>query len=121
MKLLLDMLRSQIRAVRYRWWVLVHDLLMIPVAWLGAYWLRYNLNPIPDIFLTQAENFLYFVVPIQGAALQMFGVHRVGQHRIGSIRDLSQDVGGQGVATVGPIDQEGGGSDVGFVEALVDA
>jgi hypothetical protein len=42
---LFDRLRSRISA-------LAHDLIMIPVAWFGAYLLRFNLEPIPGIYLS---------------------------------------------------------------------
>ncbi len=87
MKNLVDMLGSQFRAVRYRWWVLLHDLLMIPLAWMVAYWLRYNLSHIPDQFLAQAAWFLAILVPIQGVTLLAFGVHR-GVWRFTSLSDL---------------------------------
>jgi FlaA1/EpsC-like NDP-sugar epimerase len=82
-----DMLVSHFRAVRYRWWVLLHDLLMIPLAWMVAYWLRYNLSHIPDVFLAQAAWFLIIVVPVQGVTLLAFGVHR-GVWRFTSLSDL---------------------------------
>jgi FlaA1/EpsC-like NDP-sugar epimerase len=84
---LYEVLRSHFRAVRYRWWVLAHDLLMIPLAWLVAYWLRYNLSHIPDEFLAQAAWFLVIVLPIQGVTLLAFGVHR-GVWRFTSLPDL---------------------------------
>lgn len=82
-------LGSHFRAVRYRWWVLLHDLLMIPLAWLVAYWLRYNLSHIPDAFLAQAAWFLVIVIPIQGSTLLAFGVHR-GVWRFTSLPDLTR-------------------------------
>ena len=87
MKYLFNVLMSHLKAVRYRWLVLIHDLLVIPLAWLGAYWLRYNLGHIPDVFLAEAATFLYFVVPIQGATLLAFGVHR-GVWHFTSLPDL---------------------------------
>ena len=41
-----------------RWPVLIHDAIGITVAWLGAYWFRFNLDSIPDIFLDQAVAML---------------------------------------------------------------
>ena len=37
--------------VRSRMSALIHDLIMIPVAWFVAYLLRFNLGPIPEIYL----------------------------------------------------------------------
>ena len=42
-----DRLRSRMAAM-------VHDLLMIPVAWMAAYFLRFNLGPVPDQYLSQS-------------------------------------------------------------------
>ncbi|MCZ7600509.1 MAG: hypothetical protein M5U09_26100 [Gammaproteobacteria bacterium] len=42
--------------LRNRWKVLVHDALMIPVAWLLAYWLRFNLDTIPSQFWTKPST-----------------------------------------------------------------
>lgn len=89
MKPMWQALRSHFKAIRYRWWVLAHDMLMIPIAWLGAYWLRYNLGPIPEQFLAQAVHSLIIVVPIQGAILIAFGVHR-GVWRFTSVSDLTR-------------------------------
>lgn len=33
---------------RSRTTIFLHDLGMIPLAWFGAYWLRFNLETIPD-------------------------------------------------------------------------
>jgi len=33
-----------------RYMAFLHDLLMIPLAWLGSYWLRFNLDGIPIEF-----------------------------------------------------------------------
>ena len=80
---------SHFKAVRYRWWVLLHDLLMIPAAWMGAYWLRYNLSEIPEEFLHEAVYMLPYVIPAQGLALLAFGAHR-GVWRFTSLPDLVQ-------------------------------
>ncbi len=87
MHALLNIITSHLKAIRYRWQVLAHDLLIIPIAWMGAYWLRYNLSSIPDEFLTQAVRLLLIVVPIQGATFLLFGVHR-GVWHFTSLPDL---------------------------------
>jgi len=83
----LDIIKSHLKAVRYRWLVLLHDLTMIPLAWMSAYWLRYNLSKIPDEFLDHATNLIPIVMVIQGATLLFFGVHR-GIWRFTSMPDL---------------------------------
>lgn len=60
---------------------------MIPVAWLSAYWLRYNLSNIPDEFLRQAFVVLPWVILAQGVVLVLFGTHR-GVWRFTSLPDL---------------------------------
>ncbi|MDF3055617.1 MAG: polysaccharide biosynthesis protein, partial [Gammaproteobacteria bacterium] len=47
MKINLNWLKS-------RFIVFAHDVCMIPLAWLGAYWLRFNLGEIPQIHLKTA-------------------------------------------------------------------
>ena len=89
MNFIFNVFISHLKAIRYRWLVFIHDLLVIPLAWLTAYWLRYNLSHIPDEFLTQAVWFLIVIVPIQGGTLLAFGVHR-GVWRFTSLPDLTR-------------------------------
>jgi FlaA1/EpsC-like NDP-sugar epimerase len=63
-------------------------MLVIPLAWLGAYWLRYNLEAIPDIFLQSAVFALPVVVTVQTVTNLFVGVHR-GEWRFVSLPDLS--------------------------------
>ncbi|EGV18022.1 polysaccharide biosynthesis protein [Thiocapsa marina] len=77
---LLDRLRSRTAAFS-------HDLLMIPVAWLAAYWLRFNLGRIPPEFVDSAFNSLPWVLVIQGTVFWMFGLYR-GVWRFASLPDL---------------------------------
>ncbi|WP_353412938.1 nucleoside-diphosphate sugar epimerase/dehydratase [Arenicella sp. 4NH20-0111] len=72
----------------YRWRIVLHDLLAIPAAWLLAYWLRYNLEVIPDIFLTSAIYALPVVITVQIVVNLFMGVHR-GEWRFVSLPDLS--------------------------------
>lgn len=64
-----------------------HDLLMIPLAWLGAYILRFNLEAVPDWFWQQALNSLLVVVPVQAAVFWLFGLYR-GVWRFASLPDM---------------------------------
>jgi FlaA1/EpsC-like NDP-sugar epimerase len=77
---LYDRLRSRMAAF-------VHDLIMIPVAWLVAYFLRFNLGPVPDIYWEQALAMLPVVVVIQGGTFWYLGLYR-GVWRFASIPDL---------------------------------
>ena len=65
----------------------LHDLLMIPLAWFGAYWLRFNLGTIPPEFLGPAKTWLPLVVIAQGGAFIYFQLYR-GHWRFASIPDL---------------------------------
>lgn len=65
----------------------MHDIAMIPVAWFGAYWLRFNLGSIPEFLLEPAINYLFVVILIQSIAFRYFGLYR-GVWRFASIPDL---------------------------------
>ena len=77
---LFDRLRSRMAAM-------IHDLLMIPIAWVAAYFLRFNLGPVPDLYLNQALGVLPVVILIQGATFWYFGLYR-GVWRFASIPDF---------------------------------
>src|SRR3989344_2744538 len=67
--------------------VFSHDLLMVPIAWFGAYWLRFNLDMIPEGFFHQALMLLPIVLAAQGGMFWHFGLYR-GIWRFASIPDL---------------------------------
>ena len=73
--------------LRSRGGAIAHDLLMIPAAWLGALWLRFNLGSIPPEFLDQALRLLPMVVLVNGAIFLYFGLYR-GVWRFASLPDL---------------------------------
>ena len=72
----------------YRWRIILHDMLVIPIAWFFAYWLRYNLEAIPDVFLRSAVAALPVVVAVQAVTNIFVGVHR-GEWRFVSLPDLA--------------------------------
>jgi len=76
-----------------------HDLLMIPVAWIGSYWLRFNLGAIPENVLDPALLYLLFVIPVQAIVFRVFGLYR-GVWRFASMPDLLRIVKGVGVGIV---------------------
>jgi FlaA1/EpsC-like NDP-sugar epimerase len=80
-------LRNLFNRLRSRAAAMTHDLIMIPVAWFAAYLLRFNLGPIPDVYLNQALLVLPLVALIQGAAFWYFGLYR-GVWRFASVPDL---------------------------------
>ena len=77
-----------IRTLLYRWRIVLHDMLIIPIAWFGAYWLRYNLEAIPEEFLQSALVSLPVVLSVQTVTNIFIGVHR-GEWRFVSLPDLS--------------------------------
>ncbi|WFP49526.1 nucleoside-diphosphate sugar epimerase/dehydratase [Methylomonas sp. EFPC3] len=72
---------------RSRTTIFLHDLCMIPLAWFGAYWLRFNLQQIPDEFFYPALLFLPLVMAIQVTLFWVFGLYR-GVWRFSSLPDL---------------------------------
>lgn len=82
--------------------VFLHDMAMIPVAWLGSYWFRFNLESIPPYALSQALVYLPFVVVVQTLVFRLFGLYR-GVWRFASIPDLVRIVKavGAGVLIIG--------------------
>lgn len=76
---------------RSRWAAFAHDFLSIPIAWLGAYWLRFNLGEIPPEILNQALFTLPWVVIFQITSFWIFGLYR-GIWRFASIPDLTRIV-----------------------------
>lgn len=72
----------------FRWRIVLHDILVIPFAWFGAYWLRYNLEAIPEQYFTAAVYALPVVLAVQTVTNIFAGVHR-GEWRFVSLPDLS--------------------------------
>jgi FlaA1/EpsC-like NDP-sugar epimerase len=80
-------MKNWLNRLRTRPAVLAHDLIMIPLAWMGAYWLRFNLDAIPAEFLEKAVAVAPAVWVIQGVVLWYFGLYR-GVWRFASVPDL---------------------------------
>ncbi|UHD15492.1 polysaccharide biosynthesis protein [Thiocapsa bogorovii] len=72
---------------RSRLLVFLHDLLMIPMAWGLAYWMRFNLAYVPPEFIDEAIDTLPLVVLVIGSVYWMFGLYR-GVWRFASMDDL---------------------------------
>ncbi|MBK1641173.1 polysaccharide biosynthesis protein [Chromatium okenii] len=77
---MIDRLRSRTAAF-------AHDLLTVPVSWLLAYWLRFNLDHVPPEFISGALHSLPWVILIQGTIYWQFGLYR-GVWRFASLPDL---------------------------------
>jgi FlaA1/EpsC-like NDP-sugar epimerase len=80
-------MRSALRRLRSQATAFTHDLLMVPVAWLGAFWLRFNLEMVPTEFWHEAVLMLPIVWVVQGTTFWYFGLYR-GIWRFASVPDL---------------------------------
>jgi FlaA1/EpsC-like NDP-sugar epimerase len=87
------------KGLRTRTAVFVHDALMVLLAWMAAYWLRFNLGEVPPSMLEQAVRALFVVVPLQIALFWFFGLYR-GVWRFASLPDLMRIVKAVGWGTV---------------------
>ncbi len=76
--------------------IFFHDLTMVVLAWLGAYWLRFNLD-IPSGFYRAMWSALLVVVLVQGVILYAFGLYR-GLWRFASVSDLKRILIACGIA-----------------------
>lgn len=68
--------------------VVLHDVVAALLAWLVAYWLRFNLA-IPAEYLGDALNTLAWIVPLQAGVFWYFGLYR-GIWRFASLPDLKR-------------------------------
>jgi FlaA1/EpsC-like NDP-sugar epimerase len=78
--------------------IILHDILVAALAWLGAYWLRFNLA-VPPEFQAAAMSTLLWVVPLQALVFWRFGLYR-GIWRFASLPDLKRIVMAVGLAAV---------------------
>ncbi len=68
--------------------VILHDLGAAVLAWLAAFWLRFNLD-LPPEFQSSALATLLWVVPVQAFVFWFFGLYR-GIWRFASLPDLQR-------------------------------
>ena len=78
---------NMLQKLRSRTAIFLHDLVMIPIAWMSAYWLRFNLGEIPPEYLAAALKYLPMVVLVQAVVFRFFGLYR-GVWRFASLPDL---------------------------------
>jgi FlaA1/EpsC-like NDP-sugar epimerase len=78
--------------------IILHDILAAAFAWLGAYWLRFNLA-VPPEFQAAALSTLLWVVPLQAVVFWRFGLYR-GIWRFASLPDLKRIVLAVGLAAL---------------------
>lgn len=70
-----------------RWSAFLHDLICVPLAFIMAYWLRFNLGPIPPQFQQSLIILILIALPVQGLSFWYCGLYR-GLWRFASIPDL---------------------------------
>ncbi len=73
------------QSFRNQFAALLHDLLMVPIAWYLAFWLRLEL--IPSDLVPNISANLLIIFPIQMSAFLFFGLYR-GVWRFASMPDL---------------------------------
>ncbi|MBI1284789.1 MAG: NAD-dependent epimerase/dehydratase family protein [Thiobacillus sp.] len=78
--------------------VILHDILAAALAWIGAYWLRFNLA-IPPEYLAAALSTMAWVVPLQTVVFWRFGLYR-GIWRFASLPDLKRIMLAVGIAAL---------------------
>ncbi len=78
--------------------VILHDVAASMLAWLAAYWLRFNLT-LPGEYEASAMSTLIWVVPLQTLVFWRFGLYR-GIWRFASLPDLKRIVNAVGVSAV---------------------
>ncbi|MGE5522734.1 MAG: polysaccharide biosynthesis protein [Rhodospirillaceae bacterium] len=79
--------------------VFLHDIVACAAAWLLAFALRFNLEPIPEPWRSMSYLSLAWVVPVYGALFLSFGLYR-GLWRFASLPDLKRIVGAVGIGAV---------------------
>ncbi|OJZ08040.1 MAG: polysaccharide biosynthesis protein [Thiobacillus sp. 63-78] len=78
--------------------IILYDLVVAVVAWLAAYWLRFNLS-LPPEYQAAALSTLVWVVPLQAVVFWRFGLYR-GIWRFASLPDLKRIVLAVGIAAL---------------------
>ena len=66
-----------------------HDLFMVPIAWLLAYWFRFNLDAIPGEYLEPALWAVPVILAVEGTVFWLLGLYR-GVWRFASLPDLER-------------------------------
>ena len=56
--------------------IILHDILLISIAWFGAYWLRFNLENIPEWAIAQAVHLAPYAVYTGVISYLIFGSYR---------------------------------------------
>jgi len=80
----------KVRANWRAWLAFAHDVAAAAIAWLGLYWLRFNLD-LHQPQLTDMWRTLAWVLPLQATIFLAFGLYR-GLWRFASLPDLQRIV-----------------------------
>ena len=80
------------------WLAFGHDVCAAAVAWVGLYWLRFNLE-LHEPQLSDIGRTLAWILPLQAAIFLVFGLYR-GLWRFASLPDLQRIVLAAGVGAV---------------------
>jgi len=75
-----------------------HDVFASALAWLGAYWIRLNLD-LPAAYLESAIHTALWLIPLQALIFWRFGLYR-GIWRYASLPDLKRILKAVGVAAL---------------------
>ncbi|MEE9356185.1 MAG: nucleoside-diphosphate sugar epimerase/dehydratase [Methylococcaceae bacterium] len=73
--------------MRPRTTIFIHDLLMVTLAWMGSFWLRFDMGVIPEPQYSAMYAYIPYVVTVQGVVFWIFGLYR-GVWRFSSLPDL---------------------------------
>ncbi|MFP4496066.1 MAG: polysaccharide biosynthesis protein [Halochromatium sp.] len=88
-----------VERLRSRFLAFLHDLLWVPIAWIGAYWMRFNLGAVPMEFWDAAWELLPLVMLICALVYSSFGLYR-GVWRFASLPDLTRIAQAVTIATL---------------------
>jgi FlaA1/EpsC-like NDP-sugar epimerase len=80
-------MKKTLMFLRSRYITILSDLLAVPLAWYGAYWLRFNIELIPYDEFLHASYLLPFLLGIQFFSFWFFGLYR-GIWGFASLSDL---------------------------------
>ncbi len=78
---------KQLKRLRNPVAAFAHDVFIVPFAWLGAFWVRFNLDVIPEPHLNAALVWLPMIMVVQAGAFVYLGLYR-GIWRFASLPDL---------------------------------
>jgi len=92
-------MRALLFRLRSRTGAFIHDLMMVPVAWFGAFWLRFNLETIPDLYLFKALTLFPLILLVHATMFWYFGLYR-GVWRFASMPDFIRIAKAVAVASV---------------------